>query len=311
MPKIICQQRRLALNIEKNVDNLKTCILKRKHDVNQAKFFRCMIELTDQNSPRRSSHHIDLDELLGPVYSTRGIERNNQDVTLDTDDSNFEAIDNEHYDPWQSQSSSSTRQYKKEANANLQKEELLRKFLHIKDEYHITDSAVKAMHAFFKGTKESFYSMTGIERVRKKSNHNIPIQYDKVSAYVPFEFALRGAIFVAFKFRPDLLKVNHLSFRLNMDGTLMNNKHVVAISVNCVDGGSSFQTAGRLVPVGIFEIQKETNELLRKTVPKDFLDSIQSVTQLQINRKKECHSENSIGERLSKCSICIRFSRCS
>jgi hypothetical protein len=79
--------------------------------------------------------------------------------------------------------------------------------------------------------------MTEIERVRKKSNQNIPIKYSKDSAYVLFEFALRAAVFVAVKFRLDLLKLNHLSFRLNMDGTLMNNKHVVAISVNCVDGG--------------------------------------------------------------------------
>jgi hypothetical protein len=71
-----------------------------------------------------------------------------------------------------------------------------------------------------------------------------------------------------------------------MNGTLMDNKHVVAISVNCVDAGFSCQTAKRLVPVGIFEIQKESNELLRKTLPKDFLDSIQLVKQLQINQKK-------------------------
>ncbi|CAF3438874.1 unnamed protein product, partial [Rotaria socialis] len=125
-----------------------------------------------------------------------------------------------------------------------------------------------------------------IERVQKKANKNIPLEYTKDSAYVPFEFALRAAVFVAIKFRPDLLKLNHLSFRLNMDGTLMGNKHVVAISVNCVDGGLCCQTAKKLVPVGIFEIQKESNELLRQTLPKRFLDSIQSVKQLQINKKK-------------------------
>ncbi|CAF1352394.1 unnamed protein product [Rotaria sordida] len=71
-----------------------------------------------------------------------------------------------------------------------------------------------------------------------------------------------------------------------MDGTLMGNKHVVAISVNCVDGGSSSQIAQNLVPVGIFEIQKESNELLRKTLPKEFLELIQSIKQLGVTRTK-------------------------
>ncbi|CAF4355403.1 unnamed protein product, partial [Rotaria magnacalcarata] len=79
--------------------------------------------------------------------------------------------------------------------------------------------------------------MAELDHVRNKSNQKIPLKFTKDSAYVPFDFALRIAIFVAIKFRPDLLKLNQLSFRLNMDGTLMGNKHVVAVSVNCVDGG--------------------------------------------------------------------------
>lgn len=272
-----CQQRQLRLNIEKNIDNLKACILNKKTDISQAKLFSCIIELADQRSISENDENIDLDTLLGRVYSTRGIKRNNQRVASNIDDSNSESNSDEQDELWQSKPSSSIKKKLKKSNTNFQKEELLRKFLHIKDECHITDSAIKAMHKFFKETKQSFYSMAEIERVRKKSNKNIPITYNKDSAYVPFEFALRAAIFVAVKFRPDLLKLNHLSFRLNMDGTLMGNKHVVAISVNCVDGGPSCQTAKRLVPVGIFEIQKESNELLRKTLPKDFLDSIQSV----------------------------------
>ncbi|CAF4475372.1 unnamed protein product [Rotaria sp. Silwood2] len=111
---------------------------------------------------------------------------------------------------------------KDENDVACQKEELLRRFLHIKDEYHITDNAIKAMHKFFRETKVSFYSMAQIDRVQKKANKNIPLKYTKDSAYVPFEFALRAAVFVAAKFQPDLLKLNHLSFRLNMDGTLMD-----------------------------------------------------------------------------------------
>ena len=81
-----------------------------------------------------------------------------------------------------------------------------------------------------------------------------------------------------------------------MDGTLMGNKPVVAIPVNCVDEGPSCQTAKKLVPVGIFEIQKESNELLRQTLPKSFLDSIQSTKQLQINKKKSATIKIRLGD---------------
>ncbi|CAF3115316.1 unnamed protein product [Rotaria sp. Silwood2] len=283
-----CRQRQLKLNFEKSTDNLKSSILNRRIAISQSNFFTCTIELADQNLFSQNDDAIDLDALLGPVYSTRKRKRTSQEVPFDSANSDLEISDDEQDKLWQSKSMSSDKnsRNKDENDVACQKEELLRRFLHIKDEYHITDNAIKAMHKFFRETKVSFYSMAQIDRVQKKANKNIPLKYTKDSAYVPFEFALRAAVFVAAKFQPDLLKLNHLSFRLNMDGTLMGNKHVVAISVNCVDGGPSCQTARKLVPVGIFEIQKESNELLRKTLPKDFLDSIQSVKQLQINQKK-------------------------
>lgn len=66
----------------------------------------------------------------------------------------------------------------------------------------------------------------------------------------------------------------------------MGNKHVVAISVNCVNGGPSCQAAQKFVSVCIFEIWKESTELLLKTLLKDFLDSIQSVKHLNVSPKK-------------------------
>ncbi|CAM4925557.1 unnamed protein product [Rotaria socialis] len=283
-----CQLRNLQLDIEKNKDNLKTSILNTRVEMNQSKIFTCTIDLVDQYLCPQTDVVFDLDTLLGPVYATRGIKRKHQEVPSDTESNVLDVYDDEQDELWESTSGSSAKSDRNKTKNGIvsPREELLRKFLHIKDEYHITDSAIRAMHAFFKETKESFYSISEIERVQKKANKNIPLEYTKDSAYVPFEFALRAAVFVAIKFRPDLLKLNHLSFRLNMDGTLMGNKHVVAISVNCVDGGLCCQTAKKLVPVGIFEIQKESNELLRQTLPKRFLDSIQSVKQLQINKKK-------------------------
>ncbi|CAF1366491.1 unnamed protein product [Rotaria sordida] len=281
-----CRQRQLIPNIIKGEETLKSAILERRTGNIQSKFFTCMIEFDNQDLSSRNETNFALDALLGPIYSTRGPKRKSQQVPFDSDISDSDAYSEELDELWQSVKKSSHKKNKKEDRLTAQREEFRRKFLHIKDEHHITDSAIKALHKFFKEIKQSCYSMTEIRRVRDTANKKIPLKFTKDSAYVPFEFALRTAVFVAIKFRSDLLQLNNLSFRLNMDGTLIGNKHVVAISVNCIDGGPSCQTAKHLVPVGIFEIQKESNELLRKTLPKDFLESIQSVKQLQVTRKK-------------------------
>ncbi|CAF2092780.1 unnamed protein product [Rotaria magnacalcarata] len=281
-----CHKRQIMSDITKTEETIKTTILDRKINNVESNIFTCTILLDNLNYSVSNEENVDLDLLLGPVYSTRGTKRKNQTVPFDSENSNFEESSDENDDLWQSNKYFACKNNDKESPVSIKQKELKRKFLHIKDEHHITDSAIKAMHQFFKETKESFYSMAELDHVRNKSNQKIPLKFTKDSAYVPFDFALRIAIFVAIKFRPDLLKLNQLSFRLNMDGTLMGNKHVVAVSVNCVDGGLPCQTAKKLVPVGIFEIQKESNELLRKTLPKDFLDSIQSVKYLNVTRKK-------------------------
>ena len=281
-----CEKRQLTPDIEKTEENMKTTILERKIDIVESNFFSCTVTLDDLGSCSSAEEAIDLDVLLGPVYSTRGTKRKAQLVPFDSENSDLDESSDEQNDLWQSSLASASKKNDKRAHLIAEKEELRRKFLHIKDEHHITDSAITAMCNFFRETKEAFYSMAELEQVRRKSNQKIPLKYTNDSAYVPFEFALRTAVFVTTKSRPDILQLNQLSFRLNMDGTLIGNKHVVAISVNCVDGGPSCQTAKKLVPVGIFEVQKESNELLRKTLPKSFLDSIQTVKYLKVTQKK-------------------------
>ena len=281
-----CQQRNLALDIEKNKEILKLAILDRRIEIVQAKFFTCTVLLDDPASSTLNEANVDLDALLGPIYFTRVTKGKSQLVPLDSESSDSEKYSDDQDDLWQSNLGSNSKKRHKQLHASIKTEELRRKFLHIKDEHYITDSAIKAMYKFFQESKETFYSMGELERVRSESNRKVPLKFTRDSAYVPFEFALRSAIFVAIKFRPELLHLNQLSFRLNMDGTLMGNKHVVAVSVNCIDGGSPCQTAKRLVLVGIFEIHKESNESLRKALPKDFLNSIRSVKCLNVTRKK-------------------------
>ncbi|CAF1003911.1 unnamed protein product [Didymodactylos carnosus] len=67
-----------------------------------------------------------------------------------------------------------------------------------------------------------------------------------------------------------------------MDDTLIWNKHIVAISINCVGGGRECQNkAKNLAPVGLFKVQKENTELLEKSLPLEFIDDIRSVKRIR------------------------------
>ncbi|CAF1533589.1 unnamed protein product [Didymodactylos carnosus] len=104
-------------------------------------------------------------------------------------------------------------------------------------------------------------------------------------AYVQFEYAIKTAVFIANRKNRNLHQLPQITFRLNMDGTLIGNKHIVAISVNCVEGGPDCQSPKNLVPVGLFEFPKESYELYRKILPKSFLDSLGSVKYVRLNQK--------------------------
>ena len=60
---------------------------------------------------------------------------------------------------------------------------------------------------------------------------------------------------------------------------------VVAISINSIDGGQACQSSRNIVPLGLFEVQKENTELLRKTLPVEFIQDIKSVKQISIGAK--------------------------
>ncbi|CAF4317829.1 unnamed protein product, partial [Rotaria magnacalcarata] len=98
-------------------------------------------------------------------------------------------------------------------------------------------------------------------------------------------FQYMRTIFVARKHELKLDQFDTLTIRFNMDGTLIGNKHIVAISINCIEGGRQCQTATNLVPLGLFEVQKENTELLRKTLPVEFINDIKSVKHISIGGK--------------------------
>ena len=206
----------------------------------------------------------DLDAIIGRTYITRGIKRTYKEDPISI-----------------------------KPNRNMYRHNKISKYkrdlLHLKDTYHLTDSAFKAIFQYVQN-KKKIYSLKEIEGLRKQTNAKFPILFTSTSAYVKFEYAVRTAIFVARKYEPKLEQYDTLNIRFNMDGTLIGNKHIVAISVNYIEGGHPCQRAKNLVPLGLFEVQKENTELLRTSLPAEFINDIKSVKYTVIGEKKYTYS---------------------
>ena len=213
---------------------------------------------TDQ-APLNNSYSFsveEMDAIVGRTYVTRGVKRSYEEDSISI-----------------------------ESNQNIYRRNKMikvkRDLLHLKDSYHLTDCAFNAIFRFIR-SKRKLCSLKEIERLRKKTNTKFPILFTSTSAYVRFEYAVRTAIFVARKYESKLEQFSTLSIRFNMDGTLIGNKHIVAISINCIEGGRQCQMSKNLVPLGLFEVQKENTELLRKTLPAEFITDIKSVKRISI-----------------------------
>ncbi|CAF3024272.1 unnamed protein product, partial [Rotaria sp. Silwood2] len=201
----------------------------------------------------------EIDAIIGPTYNTRGVKRLYEEDSISV-----------------------------EPNKNMQRQNKIikeqRDLLHLKDTYHLTDSAFNAIFKYIH-SKRKLCSLKQIERLRKNANSKFPIEYTKTSAYVKFEYAVRTAIFVAQKYELKLDQVDKLNIRFNMDGTLIGNKHIVVISLNCIEGGRQCQISTNLIPLALFEVQKENTEFLRNTLPVEFITDIKSVKQISVGEK--------------------------
>ena len=196
------------------------------------------------------------DRVIGRTYLTRGVKR---DYKEDDDSSDNDRL-------------------RQREERKIQEKRTL---LHLKDTFHLTDSAMKALFNYVQ-SKKKFFSMRELECLRRKTNEKFPITSSKTFAYVKFPYAVRVAVFVARKFQPNIDQLDHLNIRFNMDGTLIGNKHIVAISINCIEGGLTCQSAKHLVPLGLFEVQKENTEVLRQSLPSEFINHIKSTTYVSI-----------------------------
>lgn len=200
-----------------------------------------------------------LNKIIGRTYETRGVKHSYEEDPISID-----IVQNK--------------------RRKLKKMKDKRDLLHLKDTFHLSDSALNAIFRYIQ-QKKKIYSLREIELLRKETNTRFPIISTKTSAFVEFSHAVRTALFVAEKYEPNLYQSDQLNIRFNMDGTLIGNKHIVAISINCIEGGPHCQSAKNLVPLGLFEVQKENTEILRKSFPADFIPNIKALKYVSIGEK--------------------------
>ncbi|CAF1376509.1 unnamed protein product, partial [Rotaria sordida] len=263
--------RNINLDVENLLEMLKTEILSCRSTFSPApRLLTVVLKLNKKDCIRTSDDQYavddhqsfsaaEIDTIIGRTYTTRGIKR-----SYEADSIAIEPNRNKY----------------REIKLSKDKRDLL----HLKDTYHLTDGAFNAIFQFIK-SKKKLCSLAEIERLRIKTNSKFPILFTKTSAYVRFEYAVRTAIFVARKHEPKLEQFDTLNVRFNMDGTLIGNKHIVAISINCIEGGYPCQSSKNLVPLGLFEVQKENTELLRTTLPTEFIADIKSVKKISLGSK--------------------------
>lgn len=56
------------------------------------------------------------------------------------------------------------------------------------------------------------------------------------------QYVVRTAIFVARQHESKLEQFDTINIRFNMDGTLIGNKHIVGISINCIEKSRSVRS---------------------------------------------------------------------
>ncbi|CAF1329648.1 unnamed protein product [Didymodactylos carnosus] len=164
------------------------------------------------------------------------------------------------------------------------------KFMELKDTFNLTDASIAAIGQYLRKYK-TFFSWHQTRQLRKKLNTKFAIKLTESgdAAYVDFAYAITTAIYVAessLKKQDSLKNLNKLeklTCRISMDGILVGNKHIIAMWVNSVDGGVETQTAKLLVPLGVFQVTHESNEIIKNVIPAHFREQIKALKFVHYN----------------------------
>lgn len=100
-------------------------------------------------------------------------------------------------------------------------------------------------------------ALAKLETLRKGTKFRFAILRTKTSVHVKLEYALRTAIFITQHDKAKLRDFNILNIRFNMNDILMENKHIVVVSMNYIEGGYQWQTGKNIVPLEIFKFKSK------------------------------------------------------
>ncbi|CAF1297019.1 unnamed protein product, partial [Didymodactylos carnosus] len=163
-------------------------------------------------------------------------------------------------------------------NTNSNKEENDRIITYWKLKNNISDHAVNELHKIH----TSIPSIWSIRNVRKRLNNNIHVNNTEFGSYIAMKDAIKTLIHTNGSTKTEIRR--NITIPLSIDGTQIGEKtKVLVLCISCTQFNSKQQMASKLLPIGLFKIDIEDYETVKKVIPNEIISSLIQDQKLIIN----------------------------
>ncbi|CAF1298012.1 unnamed protein product, partial [Didymodactylos carnosus] len=151
-------------------------------------------------------------------------------------------------------------------NSNKEENDLIITYWKLKN--NISDHAVNKLHKIH----TSIPSIWSIGNVRKRLNNNIYVNNTEFGSYIALEDAIKTLIYTNASTKTKIRR--NITIRLSIDGTQIGEKlKVLVLCISCTQFNSKQQIASKLLPIGLFKIDIEDYETVKKVIPNEIISS--------------------------------------
>ena len=165
-------------------------------------------------------------------------------------------------------------------NTNV-KEDNERIITYWKLKHNISDHAVNELHKLH----SSIPTIWSIRNVRKRLNNNIHVKNTEFGSYITMEDAIKTLIHINGSIITKIRTA--ITIRLSIDGTQIGQKlKLLVLCISCPQFNSIQKISSKLLPIGLFKIDVEDYETVKKVIPNEIISSIIQERKLIINNEQ-------------------------
>ncbi|CAF2975485.1 unnamed protein product, partial [Rotaria sp. Silwood2] len=193
----------------------------------------------------------------------------------------------EQFDAYSSDSSNSSEDNNHNLSTQLssgntnRKEDNNRIITYWKLKHNISDHAVNELHKIH----SSIPTIWSIRNVRKRLNNNIHVKNTEFGSYITMEDAIKTLIHINASIITKIRTA--MTIRLSIDGTQIGEKlKLLVLCISCPQFNSTQQVSSKLLPIGLFKIDVEDYETVKKVIPNEIIRSIIQERKLIINDER-------------------------